>query len=164
MPRQLVPPWLRRALEAAAVSAVVALGALAGAGLAAGGPFTLPPGLPGGLVLAPAVFALSVIPVAYPVAMAATRGDAVLGAMAALLIAADVTVVVAGGRVIMGPGGLELGSGLLVATLAAGPAIVGLLCGELLTPLGFGRRAGAIAAVTGALGAAAVLAALVMAG
>jgi len=33
MPRQLVPPWLRRALESAAVSAVVALGALAGAGL-----------------------------------------------------------------------------------------------------------------------------------
>ena len=164
MPRQIVPPWLRRALAAAAVSAVVALGALAGAGLAAGGPYTLPPQLPGALLLAPAVFALAVIPVAYPIAMAATRGDAILGVMAALLIAADVTVVVAGGRVIMGPGGLELGSGLLVATLAAGPAIIGLLCGELLTPLGFGRRAGAIAAVIGAIGAAAVLGAVALAG
>jgi hypothetical protein len=164
MPRQIVPPWLRRALVAAAVSAVVALGALAGAGLATGGPYLLPPGLAGALLLAPPVFALSVIPIAYPVAMAATRGDAILGAVAALLIAADVTVVVAGGRVIMGPGGLELGSGLLVGTLAAGPAIIGLLCGELLTPLGFGRRAGAIAAVAGAIGAVAVLGALGLAG
>jgi hypothetical protein len=160
MPRQLVPPWLRRALEAAAVSAVVAIGALAGAVLAAGGPYALPPGVPGALLLAPAVFALGVLPVAYPVAMAATRGDAILGAVAALLITSDATIVVAGGRVVVGPGGLEIASGLLVAALAAGPALIGLLCGELLTPFGFGRRAGAIAAFTAALGAGAVIAAI----
>jgi hypothetical protein len=164
MPRQLVPPWLRRALVAAAVSAVVAIGALAGAGLAAGGPYTLARGVPGTLLFAPAVFALAVIPVAYPVAMAATRGDAVLGAFAAFLIASDLTIVLAGGRVVLAPGGVELASGLLVGTLAAGPAIIGLLVGEMLTPFGFGRRAGAIVAVTAAVAATAVLAAIALAG
>lgn len=160
MPRPLVPPWLRRALEACAVSGVVAIGALAGAGLTSGGPYALPPGVQGALLLAPAVFALTVLPVAYPVAMAATRGDALLGALAALLIASDVTIVFAGGRVVLTPGGPELASGLLVAMLAAGPAIVGLLSGQVLTALGFGRRAGAIAAVVAALGAVAVLTAI----
>jgi hypothetical protein len=163
MPRQLVPPWLRRALEAAAVSAVVAIGALVGAGLAAGGPYELPSGVPGALLLAPAVFGLAVLPVAYPVAMAATRGDAILGAVAALLIAADVTIVLAGGRVLLRPGGVELGIGLLIAILAALPALVGLLAGEALTPLGFGRRAGAIVAITSAVAAAAVLAVIAFA-
>lgn len=163
MPRQLVPPWLRRALEAAAVSGVVAIGALAGAGLASGGPYAMPPGVAGALLLAPAVFALAVLPVAYPVAMAATRGDAMLGALAALLIASDVTIVFAGGRVVLTPGSPELASGLLVATLAAGPAIVGLLSGQLLAPFGFGRRAGAIAAGVAALGAVAILTALALA-
>jgi len=164
MPQQLVPPWLRRALLAAAVSAVVAIGALAGAGLAGGGPYALPPGLPGALLLAPAIFALAVLPVAYPVAMAATRGDAILGAVAAFLIASDLTIVFAGGRVVLAPGGVELASGLLVGTLAVGPALIGLLCGELLTPFGFGRRAGAIVALTAAVAAAAVLGAIGFAG
>jgi hypothetical protein len=164
MPRQLVPPWLRRAIVAAGVSAVVAIGALAGAGLVAGGPYALPPGVPGALLLAPATFALAVLPIAYPVAMAATRGDAILGAVAAFLIASDLTIVIAGGRVVLTPGGVELGSGLLIGTLAAGPGIVGLLSGELLTPLGFGRRAGAIAAVAAALAAVAILAAIGFAG
>jgi hypothetical protein len=145
---------------AAAVSAVVAIGALAGAGLAGGGPYALPPGLPGAFLLAPAIFALAVLPVAYPVAMAPTRSDAILGAVAAFLIASDLTIVFAGGRVVLAPGGVELASGLLVGMLAVGPALIGLLCGELLTPFGFGRRAGAIAAFTGALGAGAVIAAI----
>jgi hypothetical protein len=164
MPRQLVPPWLRRALVAAGVSAVVAIGALAGAGLATGGPYALPPGLPGSFLLAPAVFALAVLPVAYPVAMAATRGDAILGAVAAFLIASDVTIVFAGAHVLLAPGGAELASGLLVGTLAAGPSLIGLLCGELLTPFGFGRRAGAIVAITAAVAAGAVLVAIGLAG
>ena len=163
MPRQLVPPWLRRALEAAAVSGVVAIGALAGAGLASGGPYVLPPGVQGALLLAPAVFALAVLPVAYPVAMAATRGDALLGALAALLIASDVTIVFAGGRVALTAGGPELGSGLLVSMLAVGPAIVGLLSAQVFTPLGFGRRAGAIVAVVAAILAVVVLAAIALA-
>lgn len=163
MPRQLVPPWLRRALEAAAVSAVVAIGALAGAGLASGGPYALTPGVQGALLLAPAVFALAVLPVAYPVAMAATRGDALLGALAALLIACDVTIVFAGGRVAFTSGGPELASGLLVSTLAVGPAILGLISGQVLTPFGFGRRAGAIVAVVAALGGVGVLTALALA-
>jgi hypothetical protein len=164
MPQQLIPSWLRRALVAAVVSAVVAIGALAGAGLASGGPYALPPGPAGALLLAPAIFALAVLPVAYPVAMAPTRGEAILGAVAAFLIASDLTIVFAGGRVVMAPGGVELASGLLVGTLAVGPALIGLLCGELLTPFGFGRRAGAIAALTAAVAAAAVLAAIGFAG
>lgn len=164
MPQQLVPPWLRRALVAAVVSAVVAIGALAGAGLASGGPYALPPGPAGALLLAPAIFALAVLPIAYPIAMAATRGDAVLGAVAAFLIASDLTIVFAGARVVMAPGGVELASGLLAGTLAVGPALIGLLCGEFLTPFGFGRRAGAIVALTAAVAAAAVLAAIAFAG
>ncbi|MDQ2965880.1 MAG: hypothetical protein M3R57_08540, partial [Chloroflexota bacterium] len=119
---------------------------------------------PGALLLAPAVFGLAVLPVAYPVAMAATRGDAILGAFAAFLIASDLTIVLVGGHVVLVPGGVELASGLLVGTLAAGPAIIGLIVGELLTPFGFGRRAGAIVAITAAVAAAAVLAAIAFSG
>jgi hypothetical protein len=72
--------------------------------------------------------------------------------------------VFAGARVVLAPGGPDIASGLLVGTLAAGPALVGLLCGEILTPFGFGRRAGAIGAFTAALGSGAVIAAIALAG
>jgi hypothetical protein len=101
-------------------------------------------------VLAPAVLALGVLTCAYPIAMAATRVDAVLGSIAAYLIAADLTIVLAGDRIILGAAEEQLAGGLLIALLALGPAVMGLLGGQLLTPLGFGRRAGAIAAILSA--------------
>jgi len=163
MSRLAPPAWLRRSLEAAIVAALVALASLIGAGLTAGAePFALPAGAAGALLLAPAVLALGVVTCAYPVAMAATREDAIFGAIAAFLVAADLTVVLAGGRIVLGPAQAGLGGGLLVAALALGPALAGLALSQLATPLGFGRRAGAIGAVTAAVVASVVLVALAL--
>jgi hypothetical protein len=158
MPRLRLPPWLRRGLESAAVAAVVAVATLYGNRLSAGtGAYALPDGPLGALVLAPAVLALGVVPAAYPLVMAATRSDAIFGAMAGFLIAADVTIVLAPQPVLVGPADQEIAGGLLVALLALPPAGIGLLGGEMLTPLGFGRRAGAIAALVSAIVAVIVL-------
>ena len=163
MSRLAPPAWLRRSLEAAIVAALVALASLIGAGLTAGAePFALPAGAAGSLLLAPAVLALGVVTCAYPVAMAATREDAIFGAIAAFLVAADLTVVLAGGRIVLGRSQAGLGGGLLVAALALGPALAGLALSQLATPLGFGRRAGAIGAVTAAVVASVVLVALAL--
>ncbi len=158
MPRLRFTPWLRRGLEAAVVAAIVAIGSLAGDRLSAGGgPYVLPDGPISGLVLAPAVLALGVLTCAYPIAMAATRTDAVLGAAAAFLVAADLTIVFAADRILLGPANDQMAGGLLVALLALGPAVMGLLGGQILTSLGFGRRAGAVAAILAAIVAAGVL-------
>jgi hypothetical protein len=158
MARVRLTPWLRRGLEAAVVAGLVAIATLTGNRLSAGGgPYVLPDGPLGGLLLAPAVLALGVLTCAYPIAMAATRADAVLGAAAAFLIAADLTIVFASDRIILGSTEEQLAGGLLVALLALGPAAMGLLGGQLLTPLGFGRRAGAVAAILSAIVAVGVL-------
>ena len=158
MPRLRLPPWLRRGLESAAVAAVVAVATLYGDRLSeGGGAYALPHGALGALVVAPAVLALGVLPSAYPLAMAATRSDAIFGAMAGFLIAADVTIVLAPQPILLGPADQQLAGGLLVALLALSPAALGLLGGQVLTPLGFGRRAGAIAAIVSAIVAAIVL-------
>jgi hypothetical protein len=157
MARVRLTPWLRRGLEAAVVAGLVAIASLNGVRLSAGGAYALPDGLVGGLLLAPAVLALGVLTCAYPIAMAATRADAVLGAAAAFLIAADLTIVFASDRIILGSTEEQLAGGLLVALLALGPAAMGLLGGQLLTPLGFGRRAGAVAAILSAIVAVGVL-------
>jgi hypothetical protein len=159
MPRLDLPRWLRRSLEAALVAAVVAIASLVGAGLSAGGePYALPAGPSGTLLLAPAVLALAVIATAYPVAMAATRGDALLGAIAAVLIAADLTVIFAGSRVVLERSGTTIGGGLLVAALAAIPALVGLAASQVGAAFGFGRRAGALCALAATIAAVLVLA------
>jgi hypothetical protein len=164
MARVRLTPWLRRGLEAAIVAALVAIATLTGDRLSAGAsPFALPNGPVGGLVLAPAVLALGVLTCAYPLAMAATRADAVLGAAAAFLIASDLTIVFAGDRILLGKADEQLAGGLLVALLALGPAAMGLLGGQILTPLGFGRRAGAVAAILAAIVAIGVLAIVVIA-
>ena len=95
--------------------------------------------------------------------MAATRADAVLGAAAAFLIASDLTIVFAGDRILLGAADEQLAGGLLVALLALGPAAMGLLGGQILTPLGFGRRAGAVAAILAAIVAIGVLAIVIIA-
>ena len=58
----------------------------------------LPNGAPGALLLASSALALAVIPAAYPMALAATRSDAALGAVASCLIAADTAALLAAGR------------------------------------------------------------------
>ncbi len=158
MPRLPLPAWLRRALEAATVAAIVSIGSLAGEQLTTGpGAYPLPAGPAGMLLLAPAVLALGVVTSAYPPAMAATRGDAALGSVAAFLVAADLTIILAGGRILLEPSETNLPGGLLVGLVALPAATVGVVAGQLLTPLGFGRRAGAIGAIVSAGTAVALL-------
>ena len=163
MPRVHVAPWIRRAIEAAVAAALVAIGALAGEQMSAGGTvYPVPAGMVGALVLAPPVLALGVITIAYPVAMAATRSDALMGAVAAFLVAADVTTIVAASPFSLEGVNQQLGGGLLVALLALTPAVIGLAAGQLATPLGFGRRAGAAGAIVAAIASLVVLVAIAM--
>jgi hypothetical protein len=158
MPRLRLAPWLRRGLEAAVVAALVAIASLAGNRIAAGAAaYPVPSGAIGALVLAPAVLALGVLTCAYPVAMAPTRSDAVLGAGVGFLIAADLTIVFGAGPMLL-PNGAELSGGAFVALLGAAPAVIGLAAAQVLTPLGFGKRAGALGAILAAVVAVAVLA------
>jgi hypothetical protein len=154
MPRPFVPPWLRRGLEAALVAAIVAIASFAGDRLnTSAGPLPLPAGPAGALLLAPAVFAIGVITAAYPVAMAATRGDAILGVIAAWLVAVDVTILFTGGHIVLDNAGVMLPVGVLVGLLALLSVAAGLAGSQVGASLGFGRRAGAIAAVASAIGA-----------
>ena len=151
-------PWVRRAIEAAAGGGVLAIASLVGAGLSgAGEAIALPGGAAGALLLAPAVLSISVLTTAYPVGLAATRSDALLGAVAAFLVAADLTVVVAGGRVALDGLGAAVPAGLLVGVASALPAVVGVAAGQAATPLGFGRRAGAWTAGVAAAGSVVLL-------
>jgi hypothetical protein len=153
-----LPLWVRRALEAALIAAAVAGLSLTGGGLSASTLVALPGGSTAALLLAPSVLSLGVLPAAYPVALAATRADGLLGALAAVLLAADATVILAPGRLQLGAGGPILPAGILVSLLAAGSFVIGVAGGQLATPLGFGRRAGAWSAVTAAVGALGILA------
>jgi hypothetical protein len=163
MPRVRLAPWIRRAIEAAVAAALVAIGTLAGERMSAGGTvFPIPSGITGALVLAPPVLALGVITIAYPVAMAATRSDALMGAVAAYLIAADGTTILAASPFSLERADQQLGGGLLVALLALVPAVIGLVAGQLATPLGFGRRAGAAGAIVAAIAAVIGLVAISM--
>jgi hypothetical protein len=159
MPRALIPTWLRRGFEAALVAAVVAIASLAGDRLGAGGgPYTLPDGLAGALLLAPAVFAIGVVPAAYPIAMAPTRADALLGAAAGWLLAVDFTLLFTGGQLALEGAGVTLPTGIVVGTLALLALIAGVIASQLAVPFGFGRRAGAVAALGSAIGALVALA------
>lgn len=156
---RLLPPWLRRGLEAGVIAGLVAIVTLFGAtASAAAGHVAFPPGPAGSLLVAPAVLALGVITVGYPVAYAATRPDAVLGALVAFLLAGVATAALI--RTQADLGGFDdrgIALGVLSGVLALGPALVGLAAGQLLTRLGFGRRAGAFSTVGSALFALLVL-------
>ncbi|HXG39838.1 MAG TPA: hypothetical protein VNJ28_02755 [Candidatus Limnocylindrales bacterium] len=155
----LLSPWLRRGLEAGVLSGLVAIAVLSGLDLVAtSGPVALP-GPPAGLfVLAPAVLPLAVIPVSYPTAMAATRTDALLGALTAFLVAADATALVVATRLLLAGGQLEVPAGALTAGLALPAVVVGILAGQLAGPVGFGRRAGARSALATLVASIVVLA------
>lgn len=162
MPRPLLPPWLRRGLEAAIAAAIVAIASLAGDRIAAGGAVFPLSGPTGALILAPAVFVLGVLTTAYPIAMAATRADAVLGAVAAFLVGADLAIVFTPSPVGLDRVGLTLPAGVLVGLLALAPAAVGLAASQIAAPLGFGRRAGAVAAVASAAAGVVVVVAVAL--
>jgi hypothetical protein len=121
----------------------------------------LPNGLDSALILLPAVVALGVLVVSYPTFLAATREDAILGVVAAFLVAADAFMLVsflAHDNVLIHPLARSLPLGVLAAAVSVPVALAGLLCGQVRAPLGFGRSAGLRSALGGAaLGLVAVV-------
>jgi hypothetical protein len=165
MGRIRLAPWIRRGIEAGVFAAVLVLATVlawrwdtAGEGLRA-----LPPGLEGAFLMALPVLSIGVFAVAYPIGFVATRQDAILGAIAGFLVAADVVALVtvaAGLRVVILDGTI-VAVGLLAAILALLPAVAGLLASQLLSPVGFGRRASGWAAIAAAIVATPILVLLV---
>lgn len=128
------------------------------------GPIVLPGGLGAAMVMALPVLSIGVLAVAYPVVFAATKGDAILGAVTGWIVAADLLALItalADQRVLLLGAGLTMPFGLAAGLFAAPAALAGLLAAQLFTPLGFGRRAGRVAAIAAAAVATAVLVLLV---
>jgi hypothetical protein len=152
MGRIRLPAWLRRGLEAGVFATLLSLVTVVTLGWEqpGPGPVILPSGLGAGLVLALPVLSLGVLAVAYPVAMAATKGDAILGAIAAWIVGANLLAIITvlmGQRLLLVGAGITVPFGIAAGLLAAPAALSGLLAAELFTPLGFGRRAGRFAAI-----------------
>ena len=161
MGRIRLPAWLRRGLEAgifAALLSLITVLTLAWEGHGPG-PIHLPEGVRASLVMALPVLSIGVLTVAYPVALAATRGDAILGAITGWIVGADLLALVTAimdQRLLLGSG-IALPLGIAAGLFAAPAALAGLLAAELLTPLGFGRRAGRFSAVAAATVATVIL-------
>jgi hypothetical protein len=156
-----LPPWLGRGLEAGVFAGLLSLVTVLALAWEAppAGPLILPSGIGAGMTFALPVVAVGVFAVAYPVTMAATRGDAVLGALASWVVAAcllTVVTVLIDQRVLLAAG-LTTPLGVVAALLATPAAVAGLLAAQLFAPLGFGRRAGKLAAIVAGVAATAVL-------
>lgn len=151
---RFLPPWLRRGIEAGVVGALLSVGTLAAFQLSRPAPrLALPNGIDSSLILTPAVVALGILVITYPTFLAATRGDAVLGAVTAFLVAADAFMLisfVARDEVMIHPLGRPFPLGVVAAAVAAPVALAGLLFGQLTAPFGFGRSAGLRSALGGA--------------
>jgi len=152
MGRIRLPAWLQRGLEAGVFAALLALITVLALTWehSRPGPVILPGGVGAGLALALPVLALGVLGVAYPVALAATKGDAILGAIVAWIVGADVLAIVTvamGQELLLVESGITVPLGVVVGIFAAPAALGGLLASQLFTPLGFGLRAGRLAAI-----------------
>ena len=146
---------MRRGFEAGVIGALLAIGTLVAFQLSRPAPrLFLPNGLDSAMILLPAIVALGVFVVSYPTFLAATREDAILGIVAAFLIAADVFMVVsfvARDDVLVHPLARSLPLGVVAAAVGVPVAVVGLAVGQLTAPLGFGRSAGVRSALGGAV-------------
>jgi len=155
MGRVRFPAWLRRGLEAGIFAALLSLITVLTLGWEnrGPGPLILPGGLGAGLALALPVLSIGVLAVAYPVALAATKGDAILGAIVGWIVGADLLAAVTAvmdERLLLIGVGVTVPFGVVAGVFAAPAALGGLLAAALLTPFGFGRRAGRIAAIAAA--------------
>jgi hypothetical protein len=120
----------------------------------------VPNGVDGSMILTPAVLALGVFVVSYPTLLAATRQEAVLGVVAAFLIAADVLMLISltqRDSVMVHSLSRSFPLGVIGVALALPVAAIALLVGQASAPLGFGRSAGLRSAVAGAVLALAVV-------
>ncbi len=147
-----IPAWLRRGLEAGIFAALLSLVTVValGWGHQGPGPVILPAGPGAGLALALPVFSIGVLAVTYPVALAATKGDAILGAITGWIVGANLlvmTTVIVDQRLLLVGAGVAMPLGVAASLFAAPAAVAGLLAAELFTPLGFGKRAGRAAAL-----------------
>jgi hypothetical protein len=153
--KRLIPVWMRRGGEAGLVGALLAMGTLAAFQFSRPAPrLFLPNGMDGALILTPAVVALGIFVVSYPTFLAATREDAIMGVVAAFLVAADAFMLVsflARDEVIIHPISRSLPLGVVALSAAVPAAIAGLLIGQLTAPFGFGRSAGLRSAIGGAV-------------
>ncbi len=123
----------------------------------------VPKGIDGALILLPAVLALAAFSIAYPIFLAATRTDAILGAIAAFLVSADLLMAVSlivGDDTVIHSVERSVPLGVVAAAWALPVAAIALVFGQISTPLGFGRAAGLRSAAAGVvIGVIAVLAA-----
>lgn len=160
--RRLIPPWIRHGFEAGAVGALLSAGTLVAFQYSRPLPRNfVPNGLDGAMILVPAVLALGVFCVSYPTVIAPTRSDAILGAVAAILLAADALMLISladRDSVLVHPIGRSLPLGVIAAALSLPVAAVALLAGQLGATLGFGRSAGLRSAIGGAVVGCAVVA------
>jgi hypothetical protein len=144
--RRRLPPWLRLGLEAGVLGAVLSTATLIAFRLGLPEPrVAIPNGVDGALILSPAVLSVGLLAVSYPAFLAATREEAVLGGVAAFMIAADLLMaasVMVGQDVMVHPLARELPLGTVAAALALPVAVVGLVAGQLTAPFGFGRSTG----------------------
>ena len=133
MPAIRLPAWLRRGLEAGLFAGLLSLLTVIAYRWdrgAAVGVATLPVGLTGSIVLALPVLAVGVFAVVYPVGLAATRLDAILGAVTGAIVAADLLALItvaAGERVAILGGASVLPVGFLAAILATPAAVGGIV-------------------------------------
>ncbi len=153
--RRLIPPWLRRGFEAGAIGALLSGGTLLAFQLSRPEPrLALPQGIDGSLILVPALLALGVLAVGLPIFLAATRTEAVLGAVAGFLVAADLLMAVSFvSRQLIAVHWLSrsLPLGVVAALLAIPVAVVGIVIGPLASEHGFGHSSGLRAVLAGAV-------------
>ena len=153
-----LPRWLQRALEAAVVAGVLGVVSLLASLPQLAAASDVPRlGTIGILLLGPPVLSVAVFASAYPVALAATRSEALLGATGALLLAADAVALLVREPVLLEAFERRVPVGVLAAGLALLAGGAGLAVGQVAARLGFGRRAGAITSVAAAVASVVLL-------
>jgi hypothetical protein len=152
MPRRLFPSWLRRGFQAGILAALLSCGTLFAFELSRPAPrLALPRGLDGSLILVPALLALGVLAICLPVFLAATRSEAVLGALAGFMVGADLLMAISlvfRQEVAVRALDVSWPLGVVAAVLACPIAGVGIVLGPLIGAHGFGHSAGIRAALT----------------
>ncbi len=153
--RRLIPPWLRRGFEAGAVGALLSGGTLVAFRLSRPAPrVALPQGIDGSLILVPALLALGVLAVGLPIFLAATRTEAILGAIAGFMVAADLLMAVSfvsSQQIAVHWLSRSMPLGVVAAVLAIPVAAVGIVVGPVASELGFGHSSGLRAVLAGAV-------------
>ena len=153
--RRILPRWLGRGLQAGVIAAVLSGGTLLAFQLSRPAPrLALPQGIDGSLILIPAILALSVLAISMPIFTAATRSEAILGAAAAFLVAADLLMavsLVARQSITVHVLVHSLPLGVVAALLAIPAALAGIAAGALVSEHGFGHSAGLLAVLAASI-------------